>query len=134
MRQRSLAVSTSRRKDTSFGRVESQYLVGSSSPSGHSISSHSSGRASVRLYSRCAIRTRTRAKREDSHSAVPSRHLIVRHARLRSPRASCLTEIGRCLPSRRISFGGRPWPDHLFGGNGTVPVGQTVVFGRVPAT
>src|ERR1035437_9920384 len=107
MRQRSLAVSTSRRKETSFGRVESQYLVGSSSPSGHSIS---------------------------SHSAVPSRHLIVRHAPLRSPRASCLTEIGRCLPSRRISFGGRPQPDHLFGGNGTVPDGQTVVFGRVPAT
>ena len=28
------------------------------------------------------------------YSAVPSRHLIVRHARLRSPRASFLTEIG----------------------------------------
>jgi hypothetical protein len=38
--------------------------------------------------------TRTRANREDSHSAVPSRHLIVRHARLGSSRASCLTEIG----------------------------------------
>jgi hypothetical protein len=38
------------------------------------------------------------------------------------------------LPSRRISFGGRPQPDHLFDGNGTVPDGQTVVFGRVPAT
>jgi hypothetical protein len=32
-----------------FRKVESQYLVGSSSPSGHSINSHSSGRASVRL-------------------------------------------------------------------------------------
>jgi hypothetical protein len=31
------------------GRVESQYLVGSFSASGHSISSHSSGRLSVRL-------------------------------------------------------------------------------------
>jgi hypothetical protein len=38
------------------------------------------------------------------------------------------------LPARRISFCGRPWPDHLFGGNGTVPVGQIVVFGRVLAT
>jgi len=34
------------------------------------------------------------SKPRDSHSAVPSRHLIVRHARLRSPRASFLTEIG----------------------------------------
>ena len=33
-----------RRSGKSFARVESQYLVGSSSPSGHSISSHSSGR------------------------------------------------------------------------------------------
>ena len=34
------------------------------------------------------------AKREDSQSVAPSRHLIVRHARLGSPRASSLTEIG----------------------------------------
>ena len=31
------------------GNVESQYLVGSLSPLGHSISSHSSGRVLVRL-------------------------------------------------------------------------------------
>ena len=38
-----------RPKVMSLGRVESQYLVGSFSPSGHSISSHSSGRLSVSL-------------------------------------------------------------------------------------
>ena len=31
-----------------LGSVESQYLVGSASPFGHSISSHSSGRGSAR--------------------------------------------------------------------------------------
>src|SRR5450432_1585116 len=51
----------------------SQYLVGSSSPSGHSISSHSSGRLSVSFSSRCAGRTRRQAKREASGAAVPSR-------------------------------------------------------------
>jgi hypothetical protein len=38
------------------------------------------------------------------------------------------------LPSRRISFGGRPRPDHLLGGSGAMPDGQIVVFGRVPTT
>jgi hypothetical protein len=47
MRQRSLVSSTSLPKVIVFGNVESQYLVGSSSPSGHSIKSHSSGRLSV---------------------------------------------------------------------------------------
>ena len=62
------------------GSVESQYLVGSLSPFGHSISSHSSARSSARHSSRCATRTRRRAKRERSGSAAPSRHAIVRHA------------------------------------------------------
>ena len=35
--------------------------------------------------------------------------------------ASFLTDIGRCLPLRRNSFGGRPWPDHFLGGRGPVP-------------
>ena len=43
MRQRNFVRSTRRGKARSFGSVESQYLVGSSSPSGHSINSHSSG-------------------------------------------------------------------------------------------
>lgn len=65
MRQRSLARSTSPRKLMFSGSVESQYLVGSASPSGHSISSHSGDRFSGTnlLY---PTLTRTRAKREDS--------------------------------------------------------------------
>src|SRR5712691_879656 len=116
------------------GSVESQYLVGSFSPSGHSINSHSFGRRWVRWLLPCATRTRTRAKRENSQSAVPSRHLIVRQARFGRPRASSLTEIGRCLASRRMRVGGRPLPTHLFGGSGFVPGAHTVVFGIMPAT
>ena len=48
----------------SSGRVESRYLVGSRSPSGHSISSHSSGCGAVSFPSREAGRIRTAAKRE----------------------------------------------------------------------
>src|ERR1700692_1403700 len=76
------------------GNVESQYLVGSSSPSGHSIKRHSSGRLSVSCESRCVTQTRARANRGDSRSAAPSRHLIVRQTRLGRQRASSLTEIG----------------------------------------
>src|ERR1019366_6213072 len=65
-----------------------------------------------------------------SRSAVPSRHSIVRQARLGRPRASALTEIGRWLASRRISFGGRPRPDHFFGGNGPVPSGGQLHSGE----
>ena len=43
----SLVRSTSLRKVMFFGRVESQYLAGFSSLSGHSINSHSSGQLSV---------------------------------------------------------------------------------------
>jgi hypothetical protein len=48
MRQRSLAGSTMRSNAVSAGSVASQYLVGSASPFGHSISSHSCGRGSAR--------------------------------------------------------------------------------------
>src|SRR2546430_13759029 len=41
---------------------------------GHSISSHSSARGSVSKLSRCAGLTLWRANREESQSAVPSRH------------------------------------------------------------
>src|ERR1700756_194119 len=44
MRQRSLTISTSSRKPMVAESVENQYLVGACSPSGHSTSSHSSGR------------------------------------------------------------------------------------------
>src|SRR5947207_8942000 len=91
MRQRILATSTRRRKLICAGWVESQYLVGAASPSGHSISSHSCSTKSgiARLY---PTRTRTRAKRDDSQSAEPSRHLIVRHALFASLKATSLTE------------------------------------------
>src|ERR1700675_4599820 len=58
------------------GNVANQYLVGSFSPGGHSISSHSSGLVSLSRPSRWAARTRTLAKREVSQSADPSRQVI----------------------------------------------------------
>src|SRR5580700_8765031 len=106
MRQRSLAASTRSWNRMFFGNVESQYLVGSSSSSGHSISSHSftgfPGRSCLD-----ATLTRTRANRDDSHSFVPSRHLMVRHAFVGSPSATSLTEIALGAP-RRPFFGTRP--------------------------
>src|SRR5437588_7631460 len=91
VRKRSLVVSTRSRNAMLRGSVESQYLVGSSSPSGHSISSHSFT-GFLPLPRVEATLTRTRAKREDNQSFVPSRHLIVRHAFARSPSATSLTE------------------------------------------
>jgi len=76
---------------------------------------------------------RTRAKRETSGSAVPSRHSMVRQARLERPSASSLTETGWCLASRRSRVVGRPWPDHRFAGSGAVPGAYTVVVDRMPA-
>ena len=66
MRQRSFAVSTRTSIGVSSGKVESQYLVGSRSSSGHSISSHSSGCAAVSLPSRV---NRSGARRSDFLSA-----------------------------------------------------------------
>src|ERR1035441_1634071 len=71
---------------------------------------------------------------EDNGSTEPSRHEIVRQARLGKLSASSLTGTGRCLSSRRMSFGCRPRPDHFFGGSGPVPGAHTEVFGRMPAT
>jgi hypothetical protein len=63
------------------GRLESQYLLGSSLPSGHSISNHSSGQGSERRVSRCPTdqarglkahgRTRRAAKREVGSLLLP---------------------------------------------------------------
>jgi hypothetical protein len=58
MIQRCLAIFTNSLGGVSDGKVESQYLVGSLSPAGHSISSHSSACGSFLRSSRCAGRTR----------------------------------------------------------------------------
>src|SRR5215471_13591400 len=81
-------------KRISSGSVASQYLVGSASSCSHSISSHSSARGSLSLVSRCAGRTRCRANRDDSQSAVPSRQVMVCQASLGRLRASAFTAIG----------------------------------------
>src|SRR5438445_8336819 len=100
MRQRSLARSTSCVKLTFSGSVESQYLVGSASPSGHSINSHSGDSFSgIRLL--YPTRTRTRAKREDSWSAEPSRHVTVRQACFGRPSATFLAETSSGSSRRR---------------------------------
>src|SRR5258708_32853521 len=111
MRQRILTVSTRCRNEMFLSRVESQYLVGSASPSGHSISSVSSARPAARLMG--AMRTGTRAKRERSRSEAPSRHVIVRQAFL--GRVSALdahalrhrTTIQRCTRFDRRNDAGR---------------------------
>jgi len=78
MRQRIFAGCTSALRELAAGKVLSQYLVGSGSPSGHSMSSHCSVRGALRVWSRCAARTRTAAKRERNSSLVPSRQASVR--------------------------------------------------------
>src|ERR1700738_4008036 len=89
------------------GSVESQYLVGSASPWGHSISTHSSNSVSgTNLL--CPTRTRTRAKREDSQSAEPSRHRTVRQARLGRPSITSLAEIRSGSSRRPVLFIGLP--------------------------
>src|SRR5947209_13317598 len=87
--------------------VESQYLVGSASPSGHSISSHSCNSNSGISWL-CPTPTRTRAKREDSQSAEPSRHLIVRQARLGRPSVTSLAEVRSGSSRRPVLFSGLP--------------------------
>jgi hypothetical protein len=61
-------VSTRTSMGVSSGRVESQYFVGSFSPSGHSMSSHASGWGVETFQSHEAGRIRTAAKREDKIS------------------------------------------------------------------
>src|SRR5208282_3572932 len=102
MRQRNLAVSTGMSRGVSSGRVESQYFVGSFSPSGHSMRSHSSGWGAEAFQSREAGRIRTAAKREDKISLEPSRHGTMRQASSGSLVASVLAETGLRLLSRRM--------------------------------
>src|SRR5215470_15804853 len=118
MRQRSLASPTSFRKLISSGRVESQYLVGAASPSGHSMSNHSGVISSGSRYG-WAARTRTRAKREESQSAEPSRQRIVRQALFGRRSESFLTEIRPGSSRRPVLLIGLPRR------RGEVPGGQT---------
>src|SRR6266446_1984147 len=129
MRHRSFVRSTRRSKPISSGKVENQYLVGSVSCSGHSISSHSCARGLVSKLSRWAARALSRAKREVSQSALPSRQVTVCHASAGRLRASALTEIGWWCTSRRSSLGGRPRPVPGGGDKGAAPGGQTEVLG-----
>ena len=48
------------------------------------------------------------------------------------PSASALTLTGWCSASRRMSFGGRPRPDHGSGGSGAIPGGHTELCGGMP--
>src|SRR5256885_11234161 len=128
MRRRSLAKSTRCVKLTFSDSGESQYLVGSASPSGHSINSHSGDSFSgiSLLY---PTRTRTRAKREDSWSAEPSRHVTVRQACFGRPSATFLAEISSGSSRRPVLFIGLSLPPgapprgHLHNG-GTTPTPQ----------
>src|SRR6516165_1737774 len=119
MRHRSFAMSTRRGNVIFSESVDKQYLVGSSSLLGHSISSHS-GRGSSCWESSCATQTLTRANRDDSGLELPSRHLTSRQARLGRPRASSFTETGSDL--RR--FARRPLPSNSI----------TLMVGWIPAT
>src|SRR5947207_14526458 len=122
MRQRSLARSTSLLKLIFAGSVESQYLVGSASPSGHSISNHSrDSRSGISWL--CPTPTRTRAKRDDSQSAEPSRHRIGRQARLGRASATSLAEIRSGSSRRPVLFSALPFRF------GPAPDGHTKVFG-----
>src|SRR5208337_863723 len=116
------------------GRVESQYFVGSFSPSGHSMRSHSSGWGVDSFRSREAGRTRTAAKREDKISFEPSRHGTMRQASSGSPFAKVLAETGTSSPSRRMRDGGRPRPLQGLGGSGSAPGGQTLSVDCTPTT
>src|SRR5690348_14272310 len=127
MRQRRLAKSTSLWKLTFSGNVESQYLAGSVSPSGHSISSHS-GDSFSGTSLLCPTPTRTRAKRDDNHSAEPSRHFTVRQARFGRPRITSLAEIRSGSSRRPVLFSGLPFR------LGPAPDRHIKVFGKMPAT
>ena len=78
----------------SGGSVDRQDWVGSASPVGPSISSHSSAYGSAFSSSRCAGRTRTAAKRDRHFRSVPSRQVTCRKAVVGKLIANCLTETG----------------------------------------
>ena len=106
------------------GNVESQYLVGSSSPGGHSMSNHSRGRGLESVWSRWAGRTRTAAKRPLSGALVLSRQVMVFQACGFKLFAKSLAETGWCASSRRKRVPGRPRPPLDFGASGSWPGAQ----------
>ena len=84
---------------------ENQYLVGSSASAATRSAAIPRCAASLSRSSRWAARTRTRAKREVSQSAEPSRQVTVCHASSGRPSASALTWTGWCSASRRDPAG-----------------------------
>jgi len=117
-----------------FGQGRKPAFVGSFSPSGHSMRSHSSGWGVETFQSREAGRIRMAAKREDKVSLEPSRHGTMRQASSGSLVASVLAETGLCLLSRRMRDGGRPRPLQGLGGSGSTPGGQTLSVDCTPTT
>ena len=93
------------------------------------MSSHFNALGFACLKSSAAGRTRTAAKREESASFEPSRHVTACHAPSGGDSASCLTLTGLCSASRR-NLVGRPL--HVLGGKGSAPGGQTVTFDCTP--
>ena len=132
MRQRSLAVSTrSRRRCSRKGRKP---IFGRRIPAVWPLDQQ------PRFWPVSARRIRVGNKEAEPRSAggqMLGRPLPPRDrapSRYGRPKASSLTAIGRCLSSRRNSFGGRPRPDHFLGCSGPVPDPQTDVCGMMPAT
>src|SRR6266536_1636626 len=132
MRQRILATLTNSTSGVSAGNLASQYFVGSASPRGHSISNHSSLRRVLRFSSRCAARTRSAAKRDDSTAWLPSRQLTVCQRRALKDSANAFTLSGVAPGPRRHLVGGRPILFCALGGSGPVPLDHTVVLDCTP--
>ena len=129
---RILATRTNSRSGVEAGNVESQYFVGSASPRGHSISNHSVSRRLLRFSSRCAARTRSAAKRDDSTAWLPSRQFTVCQRRAFKDSATALTLTGEAPTPRRHLVGGRPIFLRRLGGSGPVPANHTVVLDCTP--
>src|ERR1700676_2920765 len=134
MIQRCLAIFTNSLSVVADGKVESQYLVGSLSPAGHSINSHSFACGSFLRSSRCAGRTRNARNLERSFFLVPSRHDTVFQSLGANDSAKCFTETGCCCLPRRSRVPGRHLPFCCFAGRGDSPGFQTVVCSRTPTT
>src|SRR3990170_3622940 len=98
MRQRSLARRTSSLSGVSVSRFESQYLVGSSAPSGHSASSTRTANSPPLAAPRSSLlagRTRRQRKRERSfRPREPSRQATSESVSAPAASASSLSEEG----------------------------------------
>jgi hypothetical protein len=117
----------------SDGKVESQYLVGSLSPAGHSISSHSSACGSFLRSSRCAGRTRKPQIESAVSSLFP--HAMTPSSTPEVPRIPPIPSRNRLmLPVSTEPRAGAPLPFLLFRGSGDSPGSQMVVRSRTPTT